>query len=67
MTDRIGKWTRRARGYTLWHFIESEIADRVVTTCGRQMRSFTQAGGLEYADEPHRLLTPVCHNCRKQL
>lgn len=41
--SNIGLWARRVRlpdrGVTLWHLIESEIADRFVMRCGREMRA----------------------------
>lgn len=43
MSD-IGAWVRRLhfgvelRPSTLWHLVESEIGDRLVTHCGRQLR-----------------------------
>lgn len=32
-----GKEGTEPRRLTLWHFVESEIEDRKVTACGRQM------------------------------
>jgi hypothetical protein len=40
----IGQWVQR-RG-TLAHLIESEITDRLVTRCGRQMKLVTPHGPL---------------------
>lgn len=40
MSDVIGQWCARFDGdrqLTLWHKVESEIADRMVTKCGREM------------------------------
>ena len=39
----VGKWVRRIRGdrraqETRWHYVQSQIEDRVVTKCGRQMK-----------------------------
>lgn len=37
----IGLWVGRFAGdkrLTLWHLVESEIADRKVVRCGRQLR-----------------------------
>lgn len=44
----IGDWVQRrydATNYasTKWHLIESQIEDRVVTKCGRQLRDYTDA------------------------
>lgn len=39
----IGSWARRVdlgpplRPVTLWHLIESEVSDRLVMRCGREM------------------------------
>jgi hypothetical protein len=40
MSDVIGQWAARFIGElqrTRWHLVESEIAERLVTHCGRQM------------------------------
>lgn len=37
MTSYIGWWGFR-RHTTRWHFIESEVTDRLVMRCGRQMK-----------------------------
>lgn len=45
MTNEKGQWCARYKDghrLTKYHFIESEIADREVTRCGRQMK--TRAG-----------------------
>jgi hypothetical protein len=39
----IGFWVGRVRGKL--HLAESEITDRVVMRCGRQMRLVTKSGG----------------------
>ncbi len=47
MTDvsYIGWWAFR-HGIESWHLVESEITDRLVMRCGRQMKLETAAGPL---------------------
>jgi hypothetical protein len=61
----IGLWVARYRGerrLTLFHYVESEIADRKVTNCGRQL-----------GEKPGTTLNPVttppskdvsCYQCQ---
>ena len=58
----IGRWIHRP-GTTAWHQVESEIADRLVTHCGRQMRLRTSRGELEAADVPLASVAPACRLC----
>lgn len=46
----VGWWTRRPG--RVWHLVESEITDRTVTRCGRQMRFETSAGALAFSQYP---------------
>lgn len=49
MTALIGSWTARFAGdrqVTLWHQVESQVADRLVTHCGRELHSKTAKGRL---------------------
>lgn len=46
MTVYVGYWTRRNGK---WHLVESEITDRTVTRCGRQMKFVTKGGELQFA------------------
>jgi hypothetical protein len=56
MTDtKIGQWATRRTirdGWmmTLSHMVQSEIADRVVTKCGRQMPRKNSKGELVFTD-----------------
>jgi hypothetical protein len=44
MTDyAIGSWVRRRRGK--WHLVESDVADRAIVRCGKQLRHVTPSGG----------------------
>lgn len=67
MASNIGRWTRRitrpAIGYgvTLWHYVDSEIEDRSVTRCGRQMKQVTAGGSLEFRNSPGKFAT--CTKC----
>lgn len=45
----IGQWAARFKGdrqVTTWHKVESEIATRLVTNCGRQLERETKRGNL---------------------
>lgn len=42
----IGEWVARDRAGSKQHLIESEITDRVVTRCGRQMKLMAGGNGL---------------------
>lgn len=39
-----GEWCRRKRAKATWHVVESQIDDRAVTRCGRQMAEHDAAG-----------------------
>lgn len=48
-----GQWAARfldGQRTTRWHAIESEIADRSITYCGREMKHRTERGVLMVAD-----------------
>lgn len=45
MDELIGMWAFRLRT-TRWHLIESEIGDRFVMRCGRQMQHTNSFGQL---------------------
>lgn len=39
MEVKIGDWVRRGlKGPYKWHLVDSIVADRVVTRCGKQMK-----------------------------
>lgn len=44
MIGQAYPWAMRDRWGALWHKVESEIEDRVVTACGRQMAGKDAAG-----------------------
>jgi len=46
----IGWWGVRSGGR--WHFVESEVADRLIMRCGRQMRLETKGGILSFEVSP---------------
>lgn len=51
----IGLWTARFAGerqVTLWHRVESEIADRLVTRCGRELPRRNDRGLLLTETDP---------------
>lgn len=65
-TDLIGVWTARFQGEvqrTRWHVIESEIADRLVTHCGRQL-PHRNGNGLLLTD-PSPPPTMKCERCAR--
>jgi hypothetical protein len=42
-SSRIGLWVQRNRSDRVeqtgrWHYVDSEVADRIVTRCGREMQ-----------------------------
>jgi hypothetical protein len=49
MDSYIGWWGRRTGS---WHLVQSEITDRLVMKCGRQMKLVTPEGRLEFLLEP---------------
>ena len=69
--SNLHQWARRPRIYGTWHFVQSEIATRIVTPCGREMERETKTGGKlifkEVLKISDRYATPVCWNCRKEL
>lgn len=56
---KIGHWVRRRDTHA--HIVESLIADRVVTRCGRQMRKEAKAGPLFITTAAIRL----CEACSR--
>ena len=56
MTVYVGYWARRIGP---WHLVESEIADRIVTRCGREMQTKTSRGELTFTNDP----SPRCKQC----
>lgn len=56
--DYIGWWGMR-RG-TKWHLVESEITDRLVTRCGRQMKMQTAGGAMKFEVQPSGEACEVC-------
>lgn len=62
MTTLIGKWIHRP-GLATWHQVESEITDRLVTHCGREMKLRTSRGDLELADVPLLSRGRPCEAC----
>lgn len=58
----IGWWTMRPGGS--WHYVESQVADRLVTRCGREMRLVV--GGVSLRSVGHleaRERANVCAYC----
>jgi hypothetical protein len=41
----IGSWVRRRGRRSKWHVVESDVADRAVVRCGKQLRHVTPSGG----------------------
>lgn len=52
MTDisYVGWWGMRQGGK--WHLIESEVVDRLVTRCGRQMKMELASGIMVFEIQP---------------
>jgi hypothetical protein len=59
VTDYIGEWVARDRPGSKQHIVESEITDRLVTRCGRQMK-------LEIGGRGLLLISgyPLCKVCK---
>jgi hypothetical protein len=51
LNSYIGWWAFRA-GTSRWHLVESEITDRLVMRCGRQMRLELHGVPLVFGQEP---------------
>jgi hypothetical protein len=47
---------------TTWHVVESEVGDRVITRCGREMVRTLKRGHLEFAE----LAEPLCKQCQRK-
>ena len=61
----IGQWIARYREgkrITTYHFVESKIADRIVTRCGRQLGNRSKRGLLFVSVSP----VPRCEQCTKR-
>ena len=56
----IGQWASRPK--TLWHFVESRVADRLVMRCGRELN--------QRADKPWTYVNErpavVCYQCGRK-
>jgi hypothetical protein len=74
-SDHIGQWTGRFSpnahesatvpvGNTKWHKIESDIADRKVVKCGKELRDKTPSGELRFKDAPP-VIFDTCQPCSK--
>jgi hypothetical protein len=69
MTEYQGSWVARFRPEggrrTSWHLVESDIASRVVTRCGREMNLSQRGGELRsQAEVPEAtVLDPQCKVC----
>jgi len=60
----IGQWVRRGAGK--WHYVESEIEDRAVTHCGRQMHDQTRNGfRLAVMQKGAPMLGLLCVGCAR--
>lgn len=57
MNSYIGWWARRTGK---WHLIESEVTDRMVTSCGRQLKLTTKSGPLTFLLVPRDGQCKVC-------
>jgi hypothetical protein len=58
MQTYIGWWACR-RGK--WHFVESEVTDRLVMRCGRQMKLETKGAALAFQQDASTL--DCCEQC----
>jgi hypothetical protein len=59
MESFIGWWGFR-EGTTRWHLVESEVTDRLVMRCGRQMRMELDGTPLVFEAAPNG---PACIFC----
>ena len=57
----IGWWGVRANGK--WHLVESEVTDRLVMRCGRQMPLVNASGILIFERDP---AGERCHFCSQR-
>jgi hypothetical protein len=55
--DYIGWWA--VRPGTKWHLVESEVDERLMMRCGRQMRMQTSGGALSFQ------VTPTGERCEQ--
>lgn len=58
MSSYIGWWAQRPG--KLWHLVESEVTDRLVMRCGRQMRMVNKGGTLGFVTDP---MGERCEQC----
>lgn len=54
----IGWWLNRLG--QKWHLVETEITDRLVTRCGRQMKLETRDGYLQFDQQPQGRVCLFC-------
>lgn len=52
-----------ARLVTKWHLVDSEVSDRIVTFCGREMKLKTRSGNIDFATEKDDTDTAMCSLC----
>jgi hypothetical protein len=69
VSEYQGTWIARFRPEggrrTSWHLVESDIASRVVTRCGREMNLSQRGGELRSQSEVAEatVLEPQCKRC----
>lgn len=67
--SHIGSWARRIRlgsevvPTTLYHLIESEVADRLVMRCGREL-TYRRERPWEFSEAPADVV--ACNGCRRK-
>jgi hypothetical protein len=57
--DYIGHWLARHRSGSKRHLVESEVTDRLVMRCGKEMKLILGDRGM-HPFEDH----PLCQTCR---
>lgn len=62
MESYIGWWGLRSRGK--WHLVESEVTDRLVMRCGRQMPMILNTEALSFQLEPNG---ERCEQCQGRI
>ena len=62
MGFEVGTWV--ARPETKWHYVDSVVADRVVTRCGREMKRVSARDGTLEMQEEKGILTEACDHVR---
>ena len=58
----VGWWGKRRQGK--WHLVESEVSDRLVMRCGRQMAKVNPHGPLSFEVQPSG---EACEQCTGHL